>query len=114
MRESDRLSTALEKIRVRNEASRRQASLAPSRSPSMSCDLCIVPKTFRCDLPIAEDSDSPMRAKLPFHPRAWLDSWLTYPRFLGSLKPELLQNGADELGPRLNAQFRAIWPKKLE
>lgn len=54
-----------------------------------------------------------MRLKLPFHPRAWLDSWLTYPRFLGTLKPELLKGAADELGPRLHAQLRASWPRKL-
>jgi len=55
-----------------------------------------------------------MRLKLPFHPRAWLDAWLTYPRFLGTLKPELLRGAADELAPRLHAQLRASWPRKLE
>ncbi len=55
-----------------------------------------------------------MRLKLPFHPRAWLDSWLTYPRFLGTLKPELMHGAADEVGPRMHAQLRANWPRKLE
>ena len=48
-----------------------------------------------------------MRLKLPFHPRAWLDSVLTYPRFLGTLKPELLKAARAELEPRLHAELRA-------
>jgi LmbE family N-acetylglucosaminyl deacetylase len=39
---------------------------------------------------------------------------LTYPRFLGTIKPELLRAGASELAPRLGL-YQASWsPKRLE
>lgn len=53
-------------------------------------------------------------AKFGFHPRAWIDSLLTYPRFLGTIKPELLQAGRAELGPRLSLHHASWWPKKLD
>jgi LmbE family N-acetylglucosaminyl deacetylase len=55
-----------------------------------------------------------MKPRLRFHPRAWLDSVLTYPRYLGTIKPELLHCALDEIEPRLNACFRAVWPKALQ
>jgi LmbE family N-acetylglucosaminyl deacetylase len=51
---------------------------------------------------------------LKFHPRAWLDSQLTYPRFLGTIKPELVRNSSSELTPRLELHRASWWPKRLE
>jgi len=53
-------------------------------------------------------------ARLKFHPRSWLDSLLTYPRFIGTIKPELLGHCASELAPRLEMHQAAWWPKRLE
>jgi N-acetylglucosamine malate deacetylase 1 len=55
-----------------------------------------------------------MIAGLKFHPRAWRDALLTYPRFLGTIKPDLMGNSASELGPRLEMQASIWWPKRLE
>lgn len=54
-----------------------------------------------------------MKAKLGFHPRAWIDSLLTYPRYLGTIKPELSKCALDEIEPTLHAWRRAVWPKEL-
>jgi N-acetylglucosamine malate deacetylase 1 len=51
---------------------------------------------------------------LKFHPRAWVDSLLTYPRFLGTIKPGLVGNSAGELVPRLELHRASWWPKRLE
>jgi LmbE family N-acetylglucosaminyl deacetylase len=51
---------------------------------------------------------------LKFHPRAWLDSLLTYPRFVGTIKPELLGHSVSELAPRLEMHQLSWWPKRLE
>jgi N-acetylglucosamine malate deacetylase 1 len=51
---------------------------------------------------------------LKFHPRAWRDSLLTYPRFLGTIKPELMGSSASELGPRFELHGSSWWPKQLE
>jgi len=48
------------------------------------------------------------------HPRAALDAFLTYPRFLGAIKPELLARSAAETQARLRALGSAWWPKQLE
>ncbi len=53
-------------------------------------------------------------ARFGIHPRAWLDRLLTYPRFLGTIKPELLRAGASELSPRLSLYQASWWPKRLE
>jgi LmbE family N-acetylglucosaminyl deacetylase len=55
-----------------------------------------------------------MQTRFPIHPRAWLNSILTYPRFLGTIKPELLRCAASEIEPRLNAYFRTVSPKRLQ
>jgi LmbE family N-acetylglucosaminyl deacetylase len=55
-----------------------------------------------------------MKTRFPIHPRAWLDSILTYPRYLGTIKPELLRCAVNEIEPRLNSYFRTLWPKRLE
>ena len=39
-----------------------------------------------------------MRMKMQLHPRAWIDALLTYPRFLGSIKPELMGASAGQIG----------------
>jgi len=49
-----------------------------------------------------------------FHPRAWLDALLTYPRFLGTIKPGLVRNCSSELTPRLELHRGSWWPKRLE
>jgi N-acetylglucosamine malate deacetylase 1 len=48
-----------------------------------------------------------------FTPRAWLDALLTYPRFLGMIKPELMKSAARELAPRLAVHHGSWWPKQL-
>jgi LmbE family N-acetylglucosaminyl deacetylase len=55
-----------------------------------------------------------MKLRLPIHPRAWIDSLLSYPRFLGSIKPELMSGADRDLGVRLDARLRAVWPRKLD
>jgi N-acetylglucosamine malate deacetylase 1 len=47
------------------------------------------------------------------HPRAWIDRLLTYPRYLGTIKPELMGAAANELAPRLSLYHSSIWPKRL-
>jgi LmbE family N-acetylglucosaminyl deacetylase len=49
-----------------------------------------------------------------FHPRAWLDRLLTYPRFLGSIKPQLVRADDDEFAARLSLYQSGWWPKRLE
>ena len=45
--------------------------------------------------------------------RGWLHTLLTYPRFLGTIKPELMSGARDELAPRL-AMHQTCWlPKHL-
>lgn len=53
-------------------------------------------------------------ARFGIHPRAWLDRLLTYPRFLGTIKPELLRVSASELGFRLSLYEASWWPKPLK
>lgn len=48
------------------------------------------------------------------HPRAWLDRLLTYPRFLGTIKPGLMRAAEGELAPRLSLYHASWWPKRLE
>jgi hypothetical protein len=43
-----------------------------------------------------------------------IDSFLTYPRFLGTIKPELMRSAASELAPRLASWQASVWPKRLE
>lgn len=53
--------------------------------------------------------------RLPgMHPRAWLDSMLTYSRFLGTIKPELMAGAKEELAARLGLLEASSWPKRLE
>jgi N-acetylglucosamine malate deacetylase 1 len=47
------------------------------------------------------------------HPKAWLHALLTYPRFLGTIKPTLMKEAACELAPRLAIHHRSWWPKQL-
>ena len=47
------------------------------------------------------------------HPRAWLHSLLTYPRFLGTIKPALMKGAARELAPRLAMHQRSLQPRQL-
>ena len=54
-----------------------------------------------------------MRIALKLTPRAWLDTLLTYPRFLGTIKPELMKSAARELAPRLAVLHGSWWPKQL-
>ncbi len=49
-----------------------------------------------------------------FRPRTLLDSFLTYPRFVGALKPELLSRSAAETQARLRGLSEAWWPKELQ
>jgi LmbE family N-acetylglucosaminyl deacetylase len=51
---------------------------------------------------------------MSIHPRAVLDAFLTYPRYLGAIKPELLSKSAAETQARLRALGAAWWPKQLE
>ena len=55
-----------------------------------------------------------MLGGLKLYPRAWRDALLTYPRFLGTIKPELMGNSASELGARLELHEAGWWPKQLE
>lgn len=48
------------------------------------------------------------------HPRAFIDSLFTYPRFLGTIKPELLTRAGAELAGRIGLLDAASWPKRLE
>jgi LmbE family N-acetylglucosaminyl deacetylase len=51
---------------------------------------------------------------MKFHPRAFIDRFLTYPRYLGSIKPELLSRSAAETQARLRSLAGTWWPQKLE
>jgi LmbE family N-acetylglucosaminyl deacetylase len=51
---------------------------------------------------------------LGLHLRAWIDALLTYPRFLGTIKPKLMRAAAQELAPRLSLYRAGWWPKRLE
>ena len=53
------------------------------------------------------------RAVRAIHPRAMIDALLTYPRFLGTIKPELLGKTEDELHAHLTALSAAWWPRHL-
>ena len=55
-----------------------------------------------------------MRMKMQLRPRAWIDALLTYPRFLGSIKPELMGASASQIELKLKLAFRGWWPKSLE
>lgn len=55
-----------------------------------------------------------MIAKAKFHPRALIDAMLTYPRFLGTIKPTLLRGASSELEPRLAMYQQGWWPKRLK
>ncbi len=48
------------------------------------------------------------------HPRAWLDRLLTYPRFLGTIKPQLIGANDDEFAARLAVYQAGWWPKQLK
>lgn len=39
---------------------------------------------------------------------------LSYPRFFGTIKPELMRGSDADLGVLLDARMRAVWPRKLE
>src|SRR5262249_34092709 len=47
------------------------------------------------------------------HPRTFMDSILTYPRFLGAIKPELIQRARPEFEVRLACLKAGWWPSKL-
>jgi LmbE family N-acetylglucosaminyl deacetylase len=51
---------------------------------------------------------------MKIHPRAILDAFLTYPRYLGAIKPGLLAKSAAETQARLRGLYEAWWPKLLE
>ena len=55
-----------------------------------------------------------MRIKIPLHPRAWLDILLTYPRFLGSIKPDLIEASAGHMELALRLRGSGWWPKRLQ
>ena len=55
-----------------------------------------------------------LRGLMKIHPRAILDAFLTYPRFLGAIKPDLLAKSAAETQARLRGLYEAWWPKLLE
>ena len=52
--------------------------------------------------------------RVGFHPRAALHRWMTYPRFLGTIKPELLRASELEYEVRLRALAGGWWPAALE
>ena len=55
-----------------------------------------------------------LRRLIPIHPRALVDSLLTYPRFLGTIKPQLLGRADAELGARTRSLGTAWWPRALK
>lgn len=55
---------------------------------------------------------SKLRQKLGIHPRLWIDSLLTYPRFLGQIKPRLLGASEDETQARLMSMQRC-WDRSI-
>jgi LmbE family N-acetylglucosaminyl deacetylase len=48
------------------------------------------------------------------HPRAIVDSFLSYPRFFGTIKPELLKSAPAEFEARLKSLRLSWWPKVLD
>jgi N-acetylglucosamine malate deacetylase 1 len=48
-----------------------------------------------------------------FHPRRWWDAVLTYPRYLGVIKPKLMASSESEFNARCSALGKAWWPKAL-
>ena len=54
-----------------------------------------------------------LRRRLGLHPRAWLHSALTYSRFIGRIKPDLLSGTEAEIVARLAASMRAWEPAQL-
>ena len=55
-----------------------------------------------------------LRRLIPIHPRALVDSLLTYPRFLGTIKPQLLGRADAELRARTRSLGSAWWPRALK
>ncbi len=48
------------------------------------------------------------------HPRTFIDSVLTYSRYLGAIKPDLLGCTEGEIAARLTCISKAWWPSKLQ
>jgi N-acetylglucosamine malate deacetylase 1 len=55
-----------------------------------------------------------LRGLIRIRPRALVDSLLTYPRFLGTIKPQLLGMVDAELSARTRSLRTAWWPRVLE
>ena len=55
-----------------------------------------------------------LRRLIRIHPRALVDLLLTYPRFLGTIKPELLGRVDAELRARTGSLRHAWWPRALK
>jgi len=51
---------------------------------------------------------------LRFRPRALIDSVLSYPRYFGTIKPELMNSAPAEFEARLRCLRSSWWPKTLE
>jgi|CXWL01.1.fsa_nt_gi LmbE family N-acetylglucosaminyl deacetylase len=54
------------------------------------------------------------RKRLGLHPRAWLHSAFTYSRFMGRIKPQLLEGTEAEIHARLAALKRSWEPRELK
>src|SRR5262245_6018021 len=52
--------------------------------------------------------------KLAKNPRTFIDSVLTYSRYLGSIKPDLLKSSREEMSVRLACVSTGWWPSKLQ
>src|SRR5262249_2949277 len=48
------------------------------------------------------------------HPRTFVDSLLTYPRFLGAMKPVLLAQGSADMEAQLACASKGWWPAVLK
>ena len=55
-----------------------------------------------------------VRRRIRFHPRALVDTLFTYPRFLGTIKPQLLGRADAELRARTRSLRTAWWPRALD
>jgi LmbE family N-acetylglucosaminyl deacetylase len=55
-----------------------------------------------------------LRQRLGLHPRAWLHAALTYPRYMGRIKPRLLAGSEAEIQARLAALRRSWEPAELK
>jgi LmbE family N-acetylglucosaminyl deacetylase len=55
-----------------------------------------------------------LRNRLGLHPRAWLHGALTFPRFIGRIKPQLLAGADSEIQARLAALRRSWEPAELK